>query len=104
MPGIDFQAVRDAARMQDVLDLLRFAATESRGDERRGRCPMHRSEGQKSRAFCVNVAKHSYQCFKCGSKGNQLDLWANANGLSLHDAAIDLCQQLGINVPWIHRW
>src|SRR5487761_1620713 len=33
MPGIDFQAVRQAARMQDVLDLLHFAPMASRGDE-----------------------------------------------------------------------
>jgi DNA primase len=104
MPGIDLQAVRQAARMQDVLDLLRFAPTASRGDEHRGPCPVHRSEGHKSRAFCVNVAKHSYQCFKCGSKGNQLDLWANAHGLSLHDAALSLCEHLSIEIPWIHRW
>ena len=104
MSGIDFQAVRQAARMQDVLDLLRFAPTASIGDERRGPCPVHRSEGIKSRAFCVNVAKHSYQCFKCGSKGNQLDLWANANGLSLHDAALSLCEHLSVEIPWIHRW
>ena len=104
MPGIDYQAVRRAARMQDVLALLRFAPLESKGDERRGPCPVHRSTGQKSRAFCVNVAKHSYQCFKCGHQGNQLDLWADANRLSLHEAAVSLCEHLGVEVPWIHRW
>src|SRR5487761_1309185 len=83
MPGIDFQAVRQAARMQDVLDLLHFAPTASRGAERRGPCPVHRSEGHESRAFCVNLAKHAYQCFQCGSKGNQLDLWANAHGTKI---------------------
>jgi DNA primase len=104
MPGIDFQAVRRAARMQDVLNLLRFDAKQSRGDERRGPCPLHRSQGRKGRTFSANVATHTYQCFQCGSKGNQLDLWANANGLGHYDAAISLCKKLGIEVPWIHRW
>jgi len=104
MPGIDFKAVRAAVPMEDVLELLEFEPRERRGDERRGACPVHRSEGAKSRAFCVNVARQSYQCFKCGSKGNQLDLWAEAHGLSLYAAAIDLCQRLGVDVPWINRW
>lgn len=104
MPGIDFHAVRSAVRMQDVLDLLRFAATESRGDERRGPCPVHGSQGEGSRAFCANLAQNTYQCFTCGSRGNHLDLWAAANGLSFYAAAIDLCERQGLGVPWIHRW
>jgi DNA primase len=103
MPGIDYQAVRRAVPMRVVLDLLRFDATESRGDERRGRCPVHRPECEKSRTFSANVTEHCYQCFACGSDGNQLDLWAKANGLSLHAAAVDLCRRAGIDVPWIHR-
>lgn len=103
MPGIDFSALRAAVRMQDVLELLQFGATESRGDQRRGPCPVHGSQRRPSRVFSVNLAKQSYRCFKCGSQGNQLDLWANANGLSLHAAAIDLCNRLGLEVPWIQR-
>jgi DNA primase len=104
MPGIDYQAVRRAVPMQQVLDLLRFEATESRADERRGPCPVHRPEEAKSRTFSANLVQHCYRCFDCGSKGNQLDLWAKANALSLHAAAIDLCRCAGIEVPWIQRW
>jgi DNA primase len=104
MPGIDFRAVRTAVSMQQVLDLLHFEPTESSGDQRRGPCPVHRSKAARSRAFSANVAQHSYQCFKCLSEGNQLDLWANANRQSLYAAAIDLCERLGHDVPWIHHW
>jgi DNA primase len=104
MPGIDFQAVRAMAPMQNVLDLLRFAPTESSGDQRRGPYPVHRSKSGTSRVFSVNVREHTYHCFTCGSKGNQLDLWANANALILHAAAIDLCERLGLDISWIHRW
>lgn len=99
MPGIDFRAVRAVAQMQEVLELLQFTASESSDDQLRGPCPVHGSQGDHSRSFSVNLAKQTYQCFKCGSKGNQLDIWANANSLSLHAAAIDLCERLGLGVP-----
>ena len=44
-----------------------------------------------------------YYCHKCRSRGNQLELWAAANKLSLYEAAVDLCRILGHEVPWIER-
>ena len=38
------------------------------------------------------------------SHGNPLDLYPSASKLPLHQAAIDLCQRLGREVPWIRRW
>jgi hypothetical protein len=58
----------------------------------------------KKQMFIANVAEQCYRFFECGAEGNQLDLWANANGLTLCAAAVDLCRRAGINVPWIHRW
>jgi transposase len=58
----------------------------------------------RSRSFSVNVQRGRYQCFRCGSRGNALDLWAAVHKLPLHAAAIDLCQQARIDVPWIQRW
>ena len=76
MPGIDFHAVRSMISMAQVLELIRFVAHECSGDQLRGPCPVHGSKSQKSRSFSVNLARSAYQCFKCGSWGNQLDLWA----------------------------
>jgi DNA primase len=90
--------------MQNVLELLRFVPTKSRGDQRRGPCPVHRSQSSTSWVFSVNLRDQNYRCFSCGSKGNQLDLWAEANHLSLYAAAIDLCRRMGLDVPWIDRW
>lgn len=104
MPGIDYRAVRTAVPMRKVLELLRFVPTKSRGDQRRGPCPVHRSESTTSHVFSVHLRDQTYHCFRCGSKGNQLDLWAEANRLSLYPAAVDLCWHAGIDVPWIHRW
>ena len=46
---------------------------------------------------------HVYKCFKCGSSGNQLDLYATVTGLSLFEAAIALCEQLHREIPWIQE-
>ena len=52
----------------------------------------------------VNVALGCYYCHGCRSHGNQLELWAAATKLPLHQPAIDLCHRLGRDVPWIRRW
>jgi hypothetical protein len=44
---------------------------------------------------------HIYGSFKCGSSGNHLDLCAAATGRSLFEAAIELCEQLDREIPWM---
>jgi DNA primase len=104
MPGVDFQAVRAAVSIADVLQLIEFVPTQTRGPELRGRCPVHGSKSQKSRVFAVNVATNVYQCFQCGSAGNQLSLYMAVTKMSLFEAAIDLCAKLNRPTPWLHRW
>jgi hypothetical protein len=50
------------------------------------------------------VRECCYYCHKCRSRGDQLKLWTEANKMPLHPATIDLCHQLGLEVPWVHRW
>ena len=104
MPGIDYGRLRADIRVEQVLELIGFQATESAGDELRGPCPIHGSTSPTSRSFSANIRKQTYRCFKCGAGGNQLDLWIAVSKLPLHDAARDLCERLGIEVPEIHRW
>lgn len=104
MPGIDFNVLRGEITMQQVLDLLPFEPTDRSGDQLRGPCPVHGSSSATSRSFSVNIDKGRYQCFRCQSKGNQLDLWAAVHDTTLYDGAITLCQSIGREVPWIHRW
>jgi len=35
--------------------------------------------------------------------GDQLDLWAAVAKTDLHTAAINLCEKLHLDVPWVHR-
>jgi putative transposase len=98
-PAIDFAAVRAAITLAAVLQLLGFQANSSRGSQQRGPCPLHGSTSGTSRCFSVNFEQQAFHCFKCGQSGNALDLWAAATGQLPYDAAIDLCNRLGIPLP-----
>jgi DNA primase len=90
-----------------VLQLIGFSARKTRGTQLRGVCPFHEVKSERDVTFSVNLDRHRFLCFKYGVFGNQLELWAQIQGLSLHAAAVELCQRLGIEVPWvpwIHRW
>jgi transposase InsO family protein len=98
-PALDFAAVRAAVPLSAVLGLLGFQARSSHGAQQRGPCPLHGSTSATSRCFSAHLDKHTFHCFKCGRSGNALDLWAQATRQSLYDAALDLCQRLGIPLP-----
>jgi len=104
MPGIRFTDVRAMISLAEVLDLVGFPLDHPLGDQIRGPCPVHRSTSPRSRSFSANLKRNLYQCFRCGSSGNQLDLYAAVTGLSLFDAAVALCERLHRDIPWIERW
>jgi DNA primase len=104
VPGVDFNALRAAITMEQVLTLLEFEPRARSGVQWYGACPLHESGCRRSRCFSVNVATGRYYCHGCRSYGNPLDLWTAASKLPLHQAAIDLCRRLGREVPWIRRW
>jgi DNA primase len=101
MPGIHFAEVRASVALTDVLALIGFVPCETCGDQVRGPCPVHHSATPSSRSFSANLRLHIYRCFKCGSSGNQLDLYASVTGRSVFEAAITLCEQLHREIPWI---
>jgi DNA primase len=104
MPGIDFNVLRQEISMQQVLDLVGFEPTTRTGAQLHGPCPVHGSTSPRSRSFSVNLEMGRYHCHKCGSQGNQLELWTAVQTTSLHLASQELCRALGRDVPWIHRW
>jgi DNA primase len=104
MPGIDFRRLRAAISMEDVLQLVGFEATHQCGDQWYGACPMHASTATRPRVFSVNLRKGCYYCHKCHRKGDQFDLWADVSEMPIREATIDLCHQLGTEIPWQYRW
>ena len=104
MAGVDFERVRFTVSMSQVLRLIGFTAKSTRGKQLRGACPLHESVSRRDRCFSVNLERNRYHCFQCGAFGNQIELWAAVRKQSVYAAAIELCEQLGMDVPWIHRW
>jgi DNA primase len=103
MAAIDYRALRAEVGLEAVLKLLDFVAVGRRGDQVRGPCPLHAPQRCGSRSFSAHLTRNAYRCFRCGSAGNQLDLWAAATRQPLHQAAIDLCAKLHCDVPWLRR-
>jgi DNA primase len=103
MPGIRYADVRARVTMAEVLGLLGFVPCATSGDQVRGPCPVHHSATPSSRSFSANRRLHIYRCFKCGSSGNHLDLYAAATGLCLFEATVRLCEQLHREVPWMQE-
>ena len=104
MPGVDFEVVRSAIPIAQVLELTGFIAAARSGSQLRGACPFHASGRSDSRTFSVNLDTNRFRCFKCKAAGGQLELWAKIQGITVYEAAVDLCGRLGIEVPWITRW
>jgi hypothetical protein len=96
-PRIDFRTLRERVSMGEVLELLQYRPLWKSGSQLRGPCPIHGSS-PNSRSLSVNL-RGAFQCFKCGEKGNQLDLWMKVTNLPLREAALLLCQKLGIPPP-----
>jgi DNA primase len=101
--SIDFRMVRSQIGMEAVLDLLGFVPTQRRGGQVRGPCPIHKPRSPEGRSFSAHLERNAYRCFRCGSRGNQLDLWAAATRQPLYQAAIELCAKLHRPVPWLSR-
>jgi len=103
MPGINLKKVKRLVPMSRVLELLEFETVARCGDQLRGPCPIHGSR-PGSRSLSVNLIEDAYYCHSCGSNGNQLDLWAGTRQLTVYDAAQDLCEAAGCDIPWITTW
>ncbi len=98
MPAVDFPAVKRLVSLSDVLRLLGWKPSEERGYARRGPCPIHGSEGERSRTFAVDI--WGWYCHKCKRGGDQIGLYAAVKGLRQPEAAERLCLALGHKVPW----
>jgi DNA primase len=101
MPRIDYRQVRSRIRLAEVLELIGYVPRQTVGQQLRGPCPLHGSSSPTSRSFAAHLGKNVYSCFRCKAAGNALDLWVACTGQNLHAAALDLCQRLSQDVPWV---
>lgn len=101
MPGIDFAELRRQLRLGPVLELLSFEVVSRWGAQVRGPCPVHGSRRPRSRVFSAHLERHCWHCFRCGARGNALDLWLAVTKQPVYAGALDLCRRLGLEVPWL---
>src|SRR6202035_1174549 len=87
---VDFKAVKAAVNFPSVLNHYQINWLREKGDELKGRCPIHQGEGQSS--FHVNLSKNAFHCFSCKAHGNVLDFVAAMEKCSVRDAAIKLAE------------
>jgi DNA primase len=85
---VDFRMVKQAVSIEMVLSRYQINWLRKNGVELRGRCPIHKGDGERS--FHVNIAKNAFQCFSCKARGNILDLVAAMESCSVRDAALKL--------------
>ena len=102
MPGLDYQKLRSEIPLEQVLRLLGFRVLRRSGRALRGPCPLHTpSDAEDDPCFSVDLERSLFRCFHCGAGGNQLDLWRLAQRRPLYPASLQLCNQLGIQPPWL---
>lgn len=97
--NLDFRRLREMVAMRDVLALLNWQTLSRRGAQLRGACPVHQSNDETCRSFSVNLDRAAFQCFKCGARGNQLDLYSVVRKLTVLQAANELCERLNLERP-----
>src|SRR5438132_11193518 len=85
---IDFREIKAAVSLQMVLDRYGVNWLRKSGQELRGKCPIHKGEGE--RTFSANLSKGAFNCFSCKARGNVLDFVAAMEECSIRDAALKL--------------
>jgi DNA primase len=85
---VDFRVIKAAVSMQMLIDHYGLKGLRKSSSELRGRCPIHRGEGE--RTFHVNLSKNVFQCFSCKAKGNVLDFVSAMEHCNIREAALKL--------------
>ena len=99
MPMIDFAAVRQQVDILRVLTLTGRRWPRAMGRQSYGLCPLGCSS--HPRVCSYELGRNVFHCHKCHHKGDVIDLYALITSKDVHSAAMELCQKLGIDVPWI---
>jgi DNA primase len=85
---VDFRVVKQAVTMEVLLDRYSINWLQKNNDELRGRCPIHKGEGERS--FHVSLTKNAFNCFSCKARGNVLDFVAAMEDCTIREAAIKI--------------
>ena len=92
---VDFQLIKQAASVENVIRFLRLTLRQH-GDTWRGRC--HLCRNGDDRAFVITGSKRLFHCFKCKKGGDMLKLVELTKEIPVRDAAIELGKFCGVEL------
>jgi len=98
---LDYRALREKISPRDVLDMFGVYYRVSTYGQGHGPCPVHGSSSDKSRSFRFNA--EVWYCGGCKKTGDAVALYAALTGRTTIDAAYELCDRLGVDIPYLER-
>lgn len=98
---IDFREIRKMVPPIEALSLCGWEPVWRRGGLSRGPCPFHGSSSPQSRILSVSV--QVVYCHKCHWTGDAVAIFARLKSLPNYEAAEELCDALGIEIPYLAR-
>ncbi|MDE6295508.1 MAG: DNA primase, partial [Muribaculaceae bacterium] len=87
------QRIKDTANILEVVS--DYVHLSRRGANYMGLCPFH---NERTPSFSVNVRKNFCWCFSCRKGGSPVNFIMEKEGLSYHDALLQLAKKYGIKV------
>jgi len=95
----DFVAIKRLIPPRRLLGAVGWTPLTERSGEARGPCPIHSKGNKRSRVFAVS--DRAWYCHKCKTGGDSIDLAAILYNLAARDAAIRLCEIVGLELPTV---
>jgi len=97
MAGIPEEKLQELRDRIDIVDLVgRYVGLKRSGKNFAACCPFH---SERTPSFYVNPERRSFKCFGCGVWGDGLDFVMRMDGKSFIEAARELAQRYGIQLP-----
>ncbi|HEU0034922.1 MAG TPA: DNA primase [Kofleriaceae bacterium] len=98
IPDDVISQIRDAANIVEVIG--QYVQLKKAGRNWKGLCPFH---GEKTPSFNVQPEKGFFMCFGCQKKGDVFTFLMELEGKSFVEAAEQLAQRFGIDLPKIEE-
>jgi DNA primase catalytic core len=88
--------IREIKSKIDILTIVNESSLQlrKRGRNFIGLCPVH---SEKTPSFSVNPQKNIFKCFGCGISGDQINLFAQLNGIKNGQAVSELAKRIGLS-------
>lgn len=100
MAGIPDEKLQELRDRIDIVELTsRYVGLKRSGKNFSACCPFH---SERTPSFYVNPERRSYKCFGCGVWGDGLEFVMRIEGKSFLEAARQLADMFGVQLPTMH--